>query len=1379
MDDLEPQGPAPKKSKKEKVDKPEKPEKPEKVAKPEKVSKKSKEKKALAPTTVPEVKRPPKETNITALQVETQQTLKDINKWLNDTPYASAGNSPSRYNLDDFDAVAVTIDEADFRKPMIPPLLASPNTSAATGDNNPLKESNNNKLVPGGAPSSSHQKKDPKDPKRKTLKQIIQPRKKDHQQRTIDRLQPGKTKGKIIYIVARLIIESKLFLGNLLSNIQNINKPEELFPLGAANKVKEVKNSLIVKTDESGPKLSLGTVLDTEDFGLIQQHNFNEDSGDKTAEKNVEEDEEDPKTEEIKDKDEKKVDKEVDSEKAADKDLLLTPSESKPVGFKNDVKKDEKEVEGSGKGADSKKEAPNFNAWFKAFGAPKKPKKTDEEESKDLKEGTSPRQRQRKASTGSTVSERSSYSQDPDSPRIAIDERLGGAYPAPYPSPIGASPVMASPKTEDLQKAAYPLNGAIKVGFYQDMTSTKSSPEKSSSPREMPSPYPQYSQHLYSTPQSATSPSIYNTYNTSYNPPTDAIPSKAVTYSKSTASPASYYDQYKQPMSQESDFNNSMSPSTNPNSPYHSQQSSPYQQQPNSPFQQGNQFQTPNQAPSTPGTQGPNSPYSQPNSPYQQPQASPYHMQQSQQNTQQKHQGPNSPFSNPSSPYSQHDPNSPYGSGQLSPYGQTVSPKATPNNSINTNNAINPINQVNTANQTKTAAPEWPATNLQSKVPPSVPVNYQPPQQPAHFNVPPQTQQQSQQHQMGPSASPQSQQNIAQSLQLGYQNPPANFSLPNYDAKKKTDEQQANIFEATMKNQQRSNMPEMINLGYSGTDSSGNKPAENKTAANIAANIALNAAKQQEQSNKFLDLTKQQHQQQMYNIMNYNKPLDFGKPQEISKTKAMDMFNRAATLNFPKNPFPPTAGVNSPASCSKPNEYSGPNPNLYGALSSSGNPGNVPTNPGITSAANTAHVTKPGMESTPDYSLVQKNMAYAKPVEQPKQPNSFPTGNMTQHQNKMQATPQPEVPKNPPATATELNIPNMPNMNMQRFDPIRHSANMANMDMNYKNPPFNASPASMMNLASFMRDFQTEDPRSLLGLTGQAPSSYYDTKNIPPAHMFGKNLQHSNAPNSIQQMLMSNTMNSMSSMAQYSSREQHNLNMNFQNRMQQAPAVVPPSAAAPPAVEKPKRSRKKKNATPDVPAQVQQQPSAQNMTNQHQMQQQQLAHQQQGFQSYAGIKTTGPQPTSAEASAISLKTASVVPGSAFNFGPGPAGLGLYENSSYLEDYRGTSNPYYAPPLGHRSTPDPSSIETQKNPPPAHPPQASSPYHQYLTHQSRPSYPFMNHHPSLDIHQWQQQSQELSRQMMMNQGLLGNSGSSTTYPSGYHPAMGMHTRPHWM
>lgn len=109
------------------------------------------------------------------------------------------------------------------------------------------------------------------------------------------------------------------------------------------------------------------------------------------------------------------------------------------------------------------------------------------------------------------MSERSSFSQDMDSPRVGIDERLG-AYPAPYPSPLhkspsGASPVMASPRLDVSPKApSYPtFNGQIRVGFYQDTVSTKSSPDKSSSPRDNPhSPYSQYSEHMY-TPSTTTS----------------------------------------------------------------------------------------------------------------------------------------------------------------------------------------------------------------------------------------------------------------------------------------------------------------------------------------------------------------------------------------------------------------------------------------------------------------------------------------------------------------------------------------------------------------------------------------------------------------------------------------------------------------------------------------------------------------------------------------------------------------------------------------------------------------------------------------------------------------------------------------------------------
>lgn len=473
-------------------------------------------------------------------------------------------------------------------------------------DFNLLKESNNNKQVPVSntippIPPSAQQpisKKELKDSKRKSLKDKLTqlPRKKEVVHRTIDRLQPGKAKG------------------NLLTNIQNINKPEELFPLGNPNKVKEIKNSLIVKTSETGPKLSLGTVLDTEDFGLGQQHSFNDG----------------------KEKDKPKTDENDSSEEKEKKEE--NPVQSSLAAVLNPEVPEIKEPAKSDESKDASKVA-NLGAWFKAFGVTKKPKKPEDEENgkNDLSEsmasgGESSKisdilpgpQRQRRMSTGSTTSERSSFSQDPDSPRIAIDERIGA--PAPYPSPIGASPIMASPRTDDLQKIpaggatpSYQPNGSIRVGFYQDMISTKSSPEKSCSPREMPSPYPQYS-NMYP----GSSPSPY--WNNHPGATTPDMPPKTPTYSKQTASPASttYYDQYKQPMSQESDFNSSMSPTTNPNSPYHSQQSSPYQQQPNSPYQQSFQQQKNNAsnsaAPATPGaSHEPHSPYSQPNSPYSQP----------------------------------------------------------------------------------------------------------------------------------------------------------------------------------------------------------------------------------------------------------------------------------------------------------------------------------------------------------------------------------------------------------------------------------------------------------------------------------------------------------------------------------------------------------------------------------------------------------------------------------------------------------------------------------------------------------------------------------------------------------------------------------------
>lgn len=86
-----------------------------------------------------------------------------------------------------------------------------------------------------------------------------------------------------------------------------------------------------------------------------------------------------------------------------------------------------------------------------------------------------PIERQRKASTGSSVSERSSFSQDPDSGEL-------GGFPAPYPSPLHHSPDEPIVVNETYPPAPPPINGSLRVGFYQDTTASKLSPEKTTSP---------------------------------------------------------------------------------------------------------------------------------------------------------------------------------------------------------------------------------------------------------------------------------------------------------------------------------------------------------------------------------------------------------------------------------------------------------------------------------------------------------------------------------------------------------------------------------------------------------------------------------------------------------------------------------------------------------------------------------------------------------------------------------------------------------------------------------------------------------------------------------------------------------------------------------
>lgn len=443
-----------------------------------------------------------------ALSIATEQTLKDINKWLDDTPkfseFSSASNSPSYTGLDEFDIITGRIDQIVGKKP---------------------------------EKMSVIKKEGVKDFKRRPFRDPAKFFKRREVQRTIDRLQPGKSKG------------------NLISNVQN-TKVDEIFPLGPLSKIKDTKNSLIVKTDTNAPKLSLGSVLDS--FG---KHKFVDDQK-----------------------------KEERASLPVSKEEIKTISPCKIVDEveKKDIAKEKTEIKEDNQVGDTTAEdnsggaTPNLSAWFKAFGAPKmQPPQKKAELKTDTKENEKcedinktadsrkiavstassnpdspimthgqPVARQRKISTGSSMSERSSFSQDMDSPRVGIDER--GAYPAPYPSPLhrspsGASPVMASPRPDISPKAAtYPtINGQIRVGFYQDTVSNKSSPDKSCSPREIPqSPYPQYSEHVY-TPNTTES-SYYSYTNSPYytHPPNYSSTNPTPPYNLEMSS-SSYYDTSK------------------------------------------------------------------------------------------------------------------------------------------------------------------------------------------------------------------------------------------------------------------------------------------------------------------------------------------------------------------------------------------------------------------------------------------------------------------------------------------------------------------------------------------------------------------------------------------------------------------------------------------------------------------------------------------------------------------------------------------------------------------------------------------------------------------------------------------------------------------
>lgn len=420
----------------------------------------------------------------------------------------------------------------------------------------------------------------------------------------------------------------------------------------------------------------------------------------------------------------------------------------------------------------------------------------------------------------------------------------------------------------------------------------------------------------------------------------------------------------------------------------------------------------------------------------------------------------------------------------------------------------------------------------------------------------------------------------------------------------------------------------------------------------------------------------------------------------------------------------------------------------------------------------------------------------------------------------------------------------MPPTGLDPFKPYNPPSSAGNAPQSMLDPR-SASMRSLLNIELNNSSMQPQPPNNV-------PSAYYPStvansgsKDIPPAaHMF-----NNKSPSSSQSSVTANLhqmLNNTMSMAYNANREQQHHQMHHQPQQQQHPnqpnaygqnhqqtpsvSVATPTATVPEA--KPKRVRKKKvpaaaaaapKPTPDnIQTQMlQHQQQQQQQHHLQQLQQQQTSHQQhhaqataaaqQGFQSYSHLKTNQPTSKVTEPNATSLKSAgnastvtasvpSMLPGSAFNYGPSGAGLSALYGSAdgtpnYMEDFRNTPNPYYIPPAHHRSTPDPNggTGHADKSSSAAAAAAAAvaatsaaaaagapSSYHQFLSHAAASSraspYGFMGPAPSLDPNTQMYQSAQL-RQMMLGQGILGHGAPAPYGLSGYHPALGMHKSPY--
>ncbi|KAJ8924783.1 hypothetical protein NQ315_000936 [Exocentrus adspersus] len=1180
-----------------------------------------------------------------ALSIATEQTLKDINKWLDDTPkfseFSSASNSPSYTGLDEFDVIAGKMDHASGKKIEKAPGVRKEGT---------------------------------RDIKKRPFRDSSKFFKRREVQRTIDRLQPGKSKG------------------NLISNVQS-TKVDEMFPLGPLSKIKDTKNSLIVKTDTNAPKLSLGTVLDS--FG---KHKFVDDHK----------------------KEEDKVAVQAPKEETA----LSSNSKTEDAKAKNDTVKEKTEIKDAGDPTsveDSSGGAtPNLSAWFKAFGAPKiQPvqKKTESKadgkesdksedavkDSKKVPTSTAspnpdspltmhgqPVPRQRKISTGSSVSERSSFSQDMDSPRVGMDER--GAYPAPYPSPLhrspsGASPLMVSPRPDISPKAAaYPtINGQIRVGFYQDTVSNKSSPDKSCSPREIPqSPYPQYSEHVY-TPNTTES-SYYSYTNSPYytHPPNYSSTNPTPPYNMEMSS-SSYYDTSKSLTDQ---YQAKAAQNYTANSPA-SNQSSPAPHPQPSPSVQHSPSVHPQHSPSvqSPGVLSPHSPS--------------IHSQHSPQYT-------FAAFSKRA--FAQHT----FTRGMYQQHSPNV---CVPQNSPHMNPQVHPQ--------------QSPAVQCQnSQLSPSLHASQQSPN--VHPNSPC----------VDVFQHPEPEQNQASDKFLQQQQPTQSAMFP---VKKRA-------YNDTDTTQQRFDMDARL-------------PQRNLQARQ---QVSLEAAGQEMKDNT-----------KPYVHQNIPDP----------KNLSVDSFGQEQHQQHPLQIQKDPGGVRNM------NYGSLPVSNPYGSTF------NDPDYLNMTSARMlaTGQQNKIDMSKYTNMGYSGPDMNYSRSLQQYNRPelnytrttvpSSMPQKQQCQavvgnDQNQMQ----PSGRCNNSGSGQQIGYKDLDPQQVRGGNFNASSEGAANTPGGFKpevsipRPTYNTSTLDMdqplglgrniTNLSHIVDRF-SNDECLIAGL--QTSASYYSEKGLGASHIFSKAV--STSASGLPMFSQAN----MAAMQSYNQNVQGTGSSMYNRQMTelQNPALMqndPKGTIQPPPVQEKKSKKRKssKNVATTNPGETQ--PA--NAANQ-------------GFQSYAGLKGN----SSVEPSAISLKTSSVVPGSAFNFGPTPTGLGLSSTlygdkdayPNFLEDFRSAPNYYMAAAAAahHRSTPETNEKQSRA----AHQssnPQGTPGYPFLGAPQARPGYPIGGPFIPNAQAQLMETSSPLYQHYLqagvLNQGLLG---PPTAYPPGYHPALSMRqpydsmTRPPWL